>query len=138
MKRIIRNKLAAEDLHKISVEPQLKKDAAPEASLNRVIRDFEVYGQIICAIAPPIDALSLQQALADYRIKLSLQASHYTYESLVEHHLQYVQNRMYKGATDPANWRQSDSDIAYMLISKQLRPQSVYKPGQLQHCYHPR
>lgn len=107
------------------------------------MRCFEVYGQAICHFSAPTVALNLQEALSDYRVKLSELSMHYTFESVKDYHLAFVALRVLMGQDDPSGWRNRADDIQHKLIQKPSSAPSGYKqgaldkvaPGRIRYCH---
>lgn len=139
-KKIFKGSLHASEITKLSTDlnPRGEKDDTEAKSINHLLRCFEIYGQAICHFAQTSVALELQDALADYRIKLSDRLLHYTFESIREHHLRFIQARILTGQDDPLGWRDQARELDHVLIQKtKVSGTTQYKSGQLGYASNP-
>ena len=96
-----------------------KDDDVQEAvGLNQLLRCFEVYGQAICHFCPPTVAIRLQEALSDYRVRLSDLSVHYRFDSIREYHYAFMGARILCGQDDPIAWITEDNRCSDLLIRK--------------------
>lgn len=87
-----------------------KNEVVPEVSgLNQLLRCFEVYAAAICYFAArPHVALQIEEALRDYRIRVSDFAIYYRFESIRSYHYAYMSARMFNGQDIPTAWSTED------------------------------
>lgn len=137
-KKVFYGQLNPTQLTKFSTDlsprnPDKEKDVEDAKSISHLMRCFEVYGQAICYFsAPPIN-YQLQEALSDYRIKLSEFAMHYTFESVRTYHYSFMQNRINIAQDSPSGWRDNGIDIRHKLVAKPVHTPNTtsYKQGSL-------
>lgn len=87
-------------------------------ALNPLIRCLEVYCQAIIHFAHPSIKLKLQEALSDYRVRLSDMSVHYTFASIRDYNSTFMTTRRIKGQDDPTAWATQDPGCADFLIRK--------------------
>ena len=135
LKRVLRNRLHPYEFYKLSYITKHKKgdETPPEPNFTRLMRDFEVFGQIIAAFAEPNIVPRLQQALAIYRIRLSVKAVRNTFESVENFHNSFVQSCIHAGPQRPDVWLSETIDRTHFLQpkSKPAASTSSYKTGKL-------
>ena len=102
--------------------------ATPEESsdISHLLYCFEVYGQIICLFAADGDSasqvLELQEALAEYRMRLLRLVSFCTFESLRAWHGAFLTEVIHAGQDKPSEWRQRREGLTKLLTRKQGVP----------------
>ncbi|KAL8718492.1 MAG: hypothetical protein Q9225_004378 [Loekoesia sp. 1 TL-2023] len=100
-----------------------RQDTSPLdfSDIAHLVYCFEVYGQIVCIMAMPQgieQVLELQNALADYRIRLLKLSKWATFESLKEWHSVFLETRFEVGQDIPEGWREKREDLAGLLRRK--------------------
>ncbi|KAI4117129.1 MAG: hypothetical protein LQ345_002577 [Seirophora villosa] len=97
-----------------------RQDASPLdfSDLPHLLYCFEVYGQIVCVLARPQGVqreLELQEALAEFRLRLLKMSKWAGFESLVAWFKAFVEGRLREGQDDPEGWRERREDLEQML-----------------------
>ena len=115
--KIFRGSIRAEGLVWLDVGRQ---DVTPDdfTSLAHLFYCFEVYGQIICIFARPQGKefeLELQEALADYRLRLLRLSQVATFESLRHWHKEFLEAQFREGQDRLEGWRDDRPELQILL-----------------------
>ncbi|KAL8800325.1 MAG: hypothetical protein Q9182_005252 [Xanthomendoza sp. 2 TL-2023] len=97
-----------------------RQDSSPLefSDLAHLLYCFEVYCQIVCILVRPAGLafeLEMQNALADYRIRVLKLSKWVTWESLLAWHTGFVSTRMAQGQDVVEGWREGREDLAGVL-----------------------
>ena len=111
-----------------------KNKGTQEASgINQLLRGFDVYCQAICYFAArPHVALSLHEALIDYRIRLSDFSIHYRFDSIRQYHYSFMSARILNGQDDPIAWSTESMRCFNFLIRKNQKHWKPFTTPMLQ------
>ncbi|KAI4085946.1 MAG: hypothetical protein L6R37_008455, partial [Teloschistes peruensis] len=131
--KMFHSQFSVEDLPKLHTYV-LKTSATELKDFAQLMRSFEVYGQIICAFTHENNEMAIQQALADYRMRLYKLQETYTFPSIRDYHLAFVQTRIIESEDLPLPWKTPDPELLYRLVPKAqpgAHQTTPYKPGEL-------
>ena len=93
--------------------------ASPQPNgMLQLLRCFEIYGQAICYYAHSDIALSLQEALSDYRSRLIVLSHTYEFDSIRNYHYAVVAANMLGGQDNPNAWSKRDERCSELLVRK--------------------
>ena len=100
-----------------------REDASPPdfPDLAHMLYCFEIYGQIICILADPQGTgreIDLQEALADYRIRVLKLSRTASFDSLKAWHKAVIQSQIIQGQDRVEGWRARREDLAMLLKRK--------------------
>lgn len=84
--------------------------------MKDLLRCFEIYGQIICFFAHETVALSLQEALSDYRCYISDLSDTYTFQSVRHFHNVFVYSRIQLCQDDAHAWRSPNKHLENQIL----------------------
>ncbi|KAL8627008.1 hypothetical protein Q9189_007283, partial [Teloschistes chrysophthalmus] len=126
------SQFSIEDLPKLHTDV-LKTSATDLKDFQQLMKSFEVYGQIISAFTHRSLEVDMQRALADYRMRLLEFHETYTFASIKEYHLSFVQTRILDGEDHPVKWKMVDHELLVKLIGKAQGQSSVTRSGTAAH-----
>lgn len=118
--KIFRGTIKATGLIWLDVDRQ---DTSPLdfSDFEHLLYCFEIYGQIVCILASPQGLeleLELQNALADYRIRLLKLSKWATFESVLEWHKAVLEAQLQYGQDRPEGWRERREELGTLLRKK--------------------
>lgn len=133
--RMFHSQFSIEDLPKLHTDV-MKTSATELKDFPQLMRSFEVYAQIISAFTHESMEVEMQRALAEYRLRLYKFQENYTFSSIKEYHLSFVQTRILEGEDHPLKWRTVDQELMYKLTGKGQGQSNVhqttpYKAGEM-------
>ena len=98
--------------------------------MNQLIESFEMFCQLVCALAPtPVQQL-LQLAMSVYRVRLLGMVSMSTFTSVQGFHMDFTARAIRIGLDDPNVWRTRWNDAEWRLVppTKNHLPRPVATP----------
>ena len=118
--KIFRGTVKATGLIWLDVDRQ---DTSPLdfSDFEHLLYCFEVYGQIVCILASPqgpVRELELQNALADYRIRLLKLSKWATFESVMLWHKAVVDAQLREGQDRVEGWTARREELGTLLRKK--------------------
>ena len=94
-------------------------------SMLQLLRNFEIYCQIVCAMALASRQQSLQQVMCDYRRRLMRMSSVYTFAFINAFYEEFVTRIIRIDQDDVTLWRVENTNASYMLVHASTKKISI-------------
>ena len=105
------------DIPKLTADFSADSNETPDLkSMNQLIRSFEVFCQIVCALAPAPVQQPLQLAMAVYRVRLLGTVGMSTFACVQGYHMEFTARAIRIGLDDPGIWRTRWIDVEWKLV----------------------
>ncbi|KAL8684320.1 MAG: hypothetical protein Q9224_006440 [Gallowayella concinna] len=114
---ILRGNLNASDIHRF--DDDYTGPAGEHTSIIPMMHCFEVFCQIVIALAPPQTHVELQLAMSLYRSRLYSFTEYKTFASIQLYHDEFVAYALDRGKDRPDLWRSEPSYIVNKLVDRQ-------------------
>ena len=129
MQTIYRSRLKVKAIRKFDLDysTDINKEV-PIQSMLQLLRNFEIYCQIVRAMAFAPRQQPLQQAMCDYRRRLMRMSSVYTFASINAFHEEFVARIIRTDQDDVALWRVENTNASYKLVHASAKKAPIGQP----------